>query len=168
MVMSEREVIVDKVRLSYEGLFSVADFYKMIDEFFEEKNYDKRELKNIERVSPEGKYIEIELLPWKKVSDYAKNEIRVRMMMSNIKDVEVEKDGVKVKLNQGNLQIVFDAYLTTDYENRWESKPYFFFLRTIFDKYLYRPFQSGFQQGVKSDFVELRDRIKAFLNLYRF
>jgi hypothetical protein len=166
--MSEREVILDKVRLNYEGLFSIPDLYRTIDEWFEEKNYDKRELKNIERVSADGKYIEIELLPWKKVSDYAKNEIRLRIIMTNIKDVEVEKDGVKVKLNQGSLQIVFDGYLTTDYENRWEGKPVFFFLRTIFDKYFYRPFQSGFQSGVKRDVLELRDKIKALLNLQRF
>ncbi|MFH0978093.1 MAG: hypothetical protein V1837_02205 [Candidatus Woesearchaeota archaeon] len=164
----EREVIVDKMRFDYEGLFSIPELYKLIDEWFEDKNYDKREIRNIERVSQDGKFIEIEILPWKKVSDYAKNEIRLRMFMSEIKDMEVEKEGVKVKLNQGKLHIVFDGYLSTDYENRWEQKPMFFFLRTIFDKYLYEPFQSGFQAGVRKDVYALRDQIKSFLNLYRF
>jgi hypothetical protein len=166
--MAEREVIIDKLRLDYEGLFSLPELYKMIDEWFEEKNYDKREIKNVERVAQDGKYVEIEIMPWKKVSDYAKNEIRIRMFFSDIRDVEVEKDGVKVKLNQGKIQMVFDAYLTTDYENRWEAKPFFFFLRTIFDKYLYEPWQGGFQRGVRKDAMSLHDQIKSFLNLYRF
>jgi hypothetical protein len=166
--MVERETIIDKMRLDYEGIFSVAELYKMIDEWFEEKNYDKREIKNVERVSHDSKYIEIEIMPWKKISDYAKYELRLRFFMTDIKDVEVDKDGVKVKLNQGKLQIVFDAYLTTDYEGRWEGKPWFFFIRTVWDKYVYAPFQSGFQGGVRKDCIELRDRIKALLNLNRF
>ena len=166
--MSEIEVVVDKLRLDYEGLFSVPELYKLIDELFEEKNYDKKEIRNIERVSAEGKYIELEILPWKKCSDYTKNEIRMRIIMSEIKDVEIEKDGAKVKLNQGKLHIVFDGYLTSDYFDKWETKPLFYFIRVIFDKFIYEPFQSGFHRGVKADVIEFRDRIKGFLNLYRF
>src|SRR3989338_6822438 len=127
--MAERETLIDNYRVIYEGLFSVGDLYSLIDEYFEEKGYDKREKKNIERVSKEGKFIEIELEPWKKITDYAMSSIRVRMQMHDVKEVEVEKDGVKIKLNQGKVNIVISAYMTTDYENKWEAKPMFFFFR---------------------------------------
>ena len=166
--MVERDIIVDKLRLTYEGLFSVADLYKMIDEWFEEKGYDKREKKNVESVTPEGKFIEIEVEPWKKVTDYAKNIIKIRMIFSNIKEVTVEKDGIKVKLNQGKVQFVFDGYLETDYEHMWEGKPLFYFIRELFDKYFYKPYTTGFKQGVKEDLMHLYTNIKAFLNLYRY
>ena len=48
--MSEREVLVDKMRLTYEGIFSILEVYKIMDEWFEEKGYDKREVKNIESI----------------------------------------------------------------------------------------------------------------------
>ena len=166
--MPEREVVVDKLRLTYEGIFSVSELYKLIDEWFRWKGYDKRENKNIEIVKPEGKFIEIELEPWKKVTDYAKNVIKIRIQMSDIRDVEVEKDNTKLKLNQGKVHFVFDGYLETDYEARWEGKPIFYFLRTIFDKYFYRPFTAGFERGVKEDLMHLHSQIKAFLNLYKF
>ena len=166
--MPEREVIVDKLRLTYEGLFSVSDLYNLIDEWLRWKGYDKRENKNIEIVKPEGKYIEIEIEPWKKVTDYAKNVIKIKMQMFDIKNVEVEKDKTKLKLNQGKVQLVFDGYLETDYESRWEGQPVFYFIRTLFDKYFYKPFTSGFQKGVKDDLMHLHGQIKAFLNLYRF
>ena len=166
--MPEREVVVDKLRLTYEGLFSVGELYKMIDEWFRWKGYDKRENKNIEVVKPEGKFIEIELEPWKKVTDYAKNVIKIRIQMNDIKEVEVEKDNTKLKLNQGNVHFVFDGYLETDYEARWEGKPIFYFIRTVFDKYFYKPFTAGFERGVKEDVMHLHGQIKAFLNLYRF
>lgn len=165
--MPEREVIVDKLRLNYEGIFSVAELYTMIDEWFREKGYDKKEVKNIEIVRPEGKQIELMLEPWKKVTDYAKNIIKIRMLMTDIKDVEVEMDKAKVKLNQGKVQFVFDAFLETDYESRWEGKPIFYFIRTVFEKYFYRPFQAGFETGVKQELMDLHTRIKAFLNLYK-
>ena len=166
--MPEREVVVDKLRLTYEGLFSMLDLYKMIDEWFRWKGYDKRENKNIEIVKPEGKYLELEIEPWKKVTDYAKNVIKIRMQVTGLKEVEVEKENTKLKLNQGRVHFVFDGYLETDYESRWEGKPIFYFIRTVFDKYFYKPFTSGFEKGVKEDVMHLHGQIKAFLNLYKY
>ena len=166
--MAEREVLVDKMRLTYEGLFSIYDMYKMIDEWFEEKGYDKREVKNIESVFPEGKYIEVVMEPWKKLTDYSKSVIKVRMIFSDIKEVQVEKDGMKVKMNQGRAHFVFDAFLETDYENRWESKPMFFLIRTLYDKYFYKGYTSQLKGEVMDAVTELHARIKGFLNLHRY
>jgi len=166
--MAEREVIVDHARMTYEGLFSVSEFYKAIDTWLREKGYDKMEKKNVESITPTGKYIEIELLPWKKTTDYAKNVIKLRIIMSDIKDVEIKKNDVKVKLNSGKIQIVSDAYLETDYEHRWEGKPSFFFLRTIFDKYFFKPYTKGYKGNLLKDYNDLMGNIKSFLNLYRY
>lgn len=165
--MAERTVVVDKLRLTYEGLFSIKDLYKMIDEWFRQKNYDKREKNNTESVTPEGKYIEIELEPWKKVTDYARNVIRLRMIFENITDVEVERDGKKMTLNKGKAHFVFDGFLGTDYFQRWEGKPLFFVIRAIYDKFIYAPYTAGFAKGVKDDVMHLHNQIKAFLNLYK-
>ncbi len=166
--MAERELIVDHARLNYEGLFDASELYALIDAWFRDKRYDKKELKNAEKVRPEGKYVELELMPWKKISDYHKHEIKIRMIMNDLKEVEVEKDGRKVKLNQGLVQFVFDGYLTTDYENRWENKPYYFFMRTLFDKFFFKSYTSKYKQLLLDDVNDLMTQIKAFLNLYRY
>jgi len=165
--MAEREVIVDKVRLSYEGLFSVTELYKLIDSFFRDRGYDKRERRNIENVRADGKYIELELEPWKKITDYAANIIKLRLIISNVTDVEVKKDNVTVKLNKGKIQMVFDAYLETDYEGRWEGKPLFYFLRTVFNKFVFHSYTEGYAANVLSDFNELYSKIKGYLNPYK-
>jgi len=166
--MVEKDIVVDQLRLTYDGLFSVKELYKLITEWLEEKGYDQKETKNIESITPDGKYIEIELLPWKKFTDYIKSMIRIRMIFSGIKEVEVEKDGIKIKLNQGKAQFVFDGYLQTDWENRWEEKPAFILIRTLFDKYFYSPFMTGYRGHLKDNVMDLQGRIKAFLNLYRY
>ena len=166
--MAERELLINKKRLTYEGLFNVLDLYNVINEWLEEKNYDKREITNTEKITPEGKYIEILLQPWKKISDYAKIEHRIRIIMADVKDVEVEKDGVKVMLNQGKLRFVFDTMITTDYENRWEGKPVYFLIRELFDKYIYKGVNELDKKQAITDFNQLYSLIRAYLNLYRY
>ena len=166
--MVEKYVVVDKLRLTYEGLFNVSELYKLIDGWLRTKSYDKHELKNIEKVRPEGKFIEIELFPWKKLTDYAISLIRLRIIMTDIKEVEVEREGKKAKMNQGTVHMVFDGMLETDYEKRWESKPIFYFLRAIVDKYIYRSYLDGYKQVIMQDVNQLHTQIKAFLNLYRY
>ena len=166
--MAEKDYIVDKLRINYEGLFSISDLYSLIDNWLRTKGYDKRETKNMEIVKPDGKFIELLLEPWKGLTDYAKSIIRLRIQMSDIKDVEIERDNTKIKMNQGKINLVFDGILVTDYENTWEGKPFYYFIRTLYDKYFYKPFTSGFQNGVREDVIHLHSEIKAFLNLNRF
>lgn len=166
--MSEKKLVIDQMKLTYEGLFDIQGLWRIINSWFYEKGFDMWELKNYEQVLPTGKDIEIEIMPWKKPTDYFKNSIRIRIKITDAKDVEVEKEGVKLKLNQGKLRIIFDAYIESDYENKWESVPIFYFLRAIFDKYIFRPHFNRFEKWLVNDVYDLHGRIQKFLNLYRY
>lgn len=166
--MSEKRLIIDQLRLNYSGLFNLGDMFRTIDAWFYEKGYDRHEKKNEEQILPSGRFVEIELRPWKKTTDYAKNEIRLRIFVKDMKDVEVEKDGVKLRLQQGDIHMIFDAFLETDYENRWESKPMFYFFRALFDKFVFRVYTDKYEGVLVNDTHDLYNRIKAFLNLYRY
>jgi hypothetical protein len=71
-------------------------------------------------------------------------------------------------MNQGRIQMVFDVLLTTDYENRWEGKPIYFFLREVLNKYIYRPVTEADHEQVKNDFNQLYTLIRSYLNLNRY
>ncbi|TAL56429.1 MAG: hypothetical protein EPN86_02610 [Nanoarchaeota archaeon] len=166
--MVEQRIIVDHLRLSYEGLFNVTELYQSIDTFFREKGYDKHEKRNIEMNRPEGKYIEVELMPWKKITDYARHIIRIEMKMFNVKEVDVERNGRKVRMNSGRINIILDGYLQTDWENKWETKPMYFFIRTMFDKMLYKSYTNLYEGLLVENVNQLHVMIKSFLNLYRY
>ncbi len=166
--MSEMRLIIDHEKLNYEGLFSITELYQLIDNFFREKGFDKREVMNEEHIRAEGKYIRLELMPWKKITDYINHIVRVEIKMFGITDVEVEKDKHKLRLNKGQIKIIFDAYLETDYEHRWEQRPFYFFLRTIFDKFIYSAYTNEAIGQLKETTYELKDVIKGFLNLYKY
>jgi len=165
--MVEREPIVEQQRVTYEGLFSMAELLRLIEDWQATKGYMTVEKKAIESVKEDGKYIEYWFAPFKKITDYVKFEVWIRILGSGLKEKEVIIDGKKQMLVEGKIQLVFDSYIETDWENRWETKPIFYFVRTIWDKYVYKPFLSGFRQDLHEDTMQIINQVKAFLNLYK-
>lgn len=166
--MAERLIVVDKERLNYEGIFDAKELFAVLKDWATDRGYWLIEKKHGEAIKPEGKYIDMDFEPFRKYTDYAKSVIKIRAQFNELKDVVVERDGKKVKLQEGKVSFIFDGILETDYEHRWETKPIFHFLRTVFEKYVYTPFISGFERGVKEDTMSLKNQIKSFLNLSRF
>lgn len=166
--MSEKKLLVDEESLDYEGLFNLLELYSIVDDFLKQKGYDKFEPLNEESVYPDGKNIHVKLTPMKWHTDYVKKSLKIEMQMHDIKEVETKIDKVTVKINQGKVKILFSAWLETDWEGRWEHKPFYYFIRTIFNKYIYRKHTHDFETEVIEDINDLRTKLGSFLNLYRF
>lgn len=166
--MAERFTIVDQEKIHYKGLFDITQLTKMIEKWTKDKMYDKRIVKDEEHVYKDHKYIHLWWEPYKKVTDYIKFEIRIWIYITDITQVEKEIDGIKTKFNKGNFDITLDGFLLTDYEHRWEQRAFYFFLRTIFDKFIYKMQISKYEALLKEHVMELKAEISSFLNLYRF
>ena len=166
--MVERKILVDEEALEYEGLFNLLELYSLVDDFLKLKGYDKFETLNEEHVYPAGKEIHIIIAPMRWHTDYVRKILKIDMLMKDIKEVETEIDKLKVKLNQGKIRILFSCFLETDWEGRWEQKPIYHFIRVLFDKFVYRKHTHDFESEIISDHHELKDKVGAFLNLYRF
>ncbi len=166
--MAERELVVDHEKLTYEGVFLVKDLVKLFYEWCDNKGYFPVETRHVETVKEGAKHVEIDFEPFKKVTDFSKNLFRIKLLCSEIKDVVVEEEGKKKKLNQGKIQLIFSAWLETDYESRWETKPIFYVLRTFFEKYIYGRFVAGYHAAIRRDINELIDSYKGYLNLYKY
>lgn len=165
--MAEKRILIDNEVLTYQGLFDLRALMRIVDKFFHDRRYDKLETKNFEEVYEEGKQVTVEMRPYRKVSDYAKIQIRIYMVASNLKEVEIEKDGVKQKILRGKAQFSFDAYLITDYEHKWDGMPTYYFLRSMFDKFLYKRHTDEWEKTAIKDCRGVQDEIKSFLNMFR-
>lgn len=166
--MAERLIVVDKERLQYEGLFDAKGLFDTMKDWAYDKGYFLVETRHGETTKPEGKYVDMDFAPFKKLTDYAKSVIKMKVQFQNCKDVVIERDGKKVTVQEGKVLITFDGILETDYEHRWETKPVFYVLRTIFEKYVFTPFMSGFERGIREDVMVLKNNLKAFLNLSKY
>ncbi|HEY9701205.1 MAG TPA: hypothetical protein V6C58_02090, partial [Allocoleopsis sp.] len=155
--MAEVRTLVDGKSLSYEGVFDIRDLYKIIDSWFRDRGYDKQEIKNWEDVSESEKQVVLEIVPYKKVSDYARIDIRIFMIFSRLSEIDIERDGIRHKLNKGRAEFYFDAYLVTDYENKWETRPIYFFIKNVLDKFVYRVYTSSYDAEAIRDCTEIEN-----------
>ncbi len=165
--MAEIETVVDSESLGYEGYFSVRELYALVNRWLSQNGYDRIEANNSEVVQEHGKEISIFLWPYKKVSDYAKLEIRMFLTMSGVKDVKVKIRNQEVLCNEGKLNLTFDGLMVTDYEGKFASTPLLFFFRTFFDKYIFKTQTGSYENLLKKDIRRLKAEIKSFLNFYK-
>ena len=166
--MAEKKIVYQDKFISFEGLFDLRNLFRTIVKWFNEHGYDMWENKNFEEVYENGKKVIFELIPYKKVSDYYKLEIRIFAVFENLKEVEIELSGVKQKLLKGGANFTFDATLVTDYENRWESRPAYYFYRALIDKFIYKSYTDKYEEELIKDAKEVQEEIKAYLNMFRY
>lgn len=166
--MAEIKTLIDGKSLSYEGVFNLRELYRSIDKWFKDHGYDKQEIKNWEDVSEHEKQVIIEIIPYKKVSDYARIDIRIFMIFSKMSEIEIEKEGFKLKMHKGRAEFYFDAYVVTDYENKWETRPIFYFMKNFFDKFVYKVYTSSYDGEAIRDCSEVENEIRSYLNMNRF
>ncbi len=166
--MTERTLVVDQTKLAYEGLFDLAELYRLIDSWFYERGWDKYEHINQEIQTGSGRQIRLVLEPWKCISDYFKLIIRIKANFRDVKEVEIEKDGKKIRLNQGEIKIIFDGYVVSDRQGKWNDKPFWWFLSIIFNKFIFKEQFNRAERWLLSDLDDLHQRIKSFLNIYKY
>jgi len=166
--MSELRIIVDHLKLDYSGIMNIKELFEIINKWSQERHMQKREDKCHEQNLPEGKFIEYEIAPWKKISDYTKYIYKIRVLFQNLKKVEVTKDKKKIKADQGRVLIYFDGFMEHDYEHRWDERPLFVFFRTLYDKFVYKAYTERFEQRLVHEMHDLYNEIEKFLNTYRY
>ncbi len=166
--MPEYKLLIDGLTVSYEGLFEIKELYKLLEDWFKENKYEKKETLNQEIVKEDKKQLFLVLEPFKSVSDYHEYRLQVRIAAGDLREVEVEKDGVKMRMQKGNVSVVINAFLVSDKEMRWAHRPLFFFMRVLIDKFIYKMYVDRFEAGLRNEITNLHTTIKSFLNLYRY
>ncbi|MFH1917320.1 MAG: hypothetical protein ABIJ21_08725 [Nanoarchaeota archaeon] len=166
--MGECNILVMGRTIEYDGLFDLGGFIKVLDLWFKDRNYNKRETKNFEEVYEDSRQVTIEMFPYKKISDNIRFEIRLFMIFSKLKDTTVEKEGKKIKILNGHAMVSIDGYMITDYEDKWDKTPFYYFMRTIFDRYIHRDYISQAKKAFMQDVAEIEDEMKSYLNMFRY
>jgi len=166
--LAERLTVIDGRTLEYKGLFEPRELYTVIDQLFREHGFDKKEFKNSEHVYKDSKQIVLDLRPYKKLSDYVKVEVKIQIVGYKLKEVEIENKGLKKKMFNGLVEVKFSAYIITDYESAWETKPFYYMIRMLVDKFIYK----GYISEAKSELITITntayDEVRSYLNMQRY
>ena len=166
--MVEKRHVVDELRLHYDGVFDIIEFFKEVEDWIESNGYQKEIKKKAEYVEPTGKKLEWFLEIWKMPTDWGKIVVRMRAIFTDVKEVELKKGRHTRKMNQGSVLILFDGFLETDLKGRWQQKPLYYFLRMVYDKLVWRIWTNKYINDVISACYELHKDLQGFFNLYKY
>jgi hypothetical protein len=162
--MAEKDQIIEE-KVKHVGIFDFKNTYNFIYEWLRNNEYFVEEKAYTEKITPTGKELEIEWVAFRKISDYFRFVLKFRWLILGMTDVEVNKDGVKVKMNKGSFEVKIIAYLEKDYENRWIATAFSKFLRGLYDKYIIKSRIQQYEDKVAGELTDLVAQIKAYLAL---
>lgn len=162
--MADKDQII-KEKLDHSGLFNFSSLYNYAHSWYKNEEYGVVEEKYSEKVSGNTKSLLIEWKASKRFSDYFKIEQKIEFEISDMSDVEVEIDGKKSKMNKGKISIEVKGVLVRDPDSAWDAKPFYKFIRDVYNKYIIPGRVDFMEDKVRSDVKDFKEQLKAFLEL---
>jgi hypothetical protein len=163
--MAEKETIYSS-KIKSSGLFPYSDFYRFCYEYLsDELGFSITEDTYSEKIKGESKDIDIIWSGSRKVTDYFKFSIKVKFRIIGMTNVEVTQDGVKKKMNKGNVEIKMSSTLVRDYQGKFEQNAFQKFLRAIYEKWVIPSRVSQYEDKLAGDSDDFLGQIKAYLDL---
>ena len=164
--MAHLKIVVDHEKIEYSGPFDANSLFRMIDNFVFERGFDKKQEKDFEHNTTNGKFIEWQISPWKKITDYIQYIIKVRVLCYDLQKADIKQNGKKTKIDSGRVIIVIDGFMAYDYDNYWDRHPMLFFIRTIYDYFVFKAYTERFEQRLVHDINHMYHNIEKFFNMY--
>jgi hypothetical protein len=162
--MAEKNEVYSQ-SIKQKGFWNFTELYNFCFDWFGDEGYEVKEKEYTEKVSNLGKEIILKWEASKKVTDYFKNSIEVNWHILGMKDAEIERDGKKESTNKGEVKITIKANIVRDYEENWEKKPSWKFMRGIYEKYIIRTTIDQYEERLTNKVKTLIGEIKAFLQI---
>ena len=164
----EKFLRINNRQLSYKGIFRADDIFSTVNRALEEKDYTKKEKKSEETVTETGKRIYVELRPYRVITNYLTLMIKIKITLDNVTESPVEHKSEKRIYQQGDVLIAFDGWVLSNYHNRWGMKPWFYFLKGLMNKFVYKnPLEAETGGKLAQDTAYIYAKIKGLLNSYQ-
>src|SRR3990167_1888626 len=109
--MVEKKFVVYDLRLSYNGPVNIEDFYREVEDWMRQKGLSKELKKKTENLTPKGKKLEWAVECWKNITPFAKQVVRLRSFFNNVREIEVRRNGKRIKTQQADVLIQIDGIL---------------------------------------------------------
>jgi hypothetical protein len=163
--MSEKETLFSS-KLKHKGVFSFKDFYKFCyDWLTQETDLLLQETKYSEKLSGDSKEIDIEWKGFTKLTDYFRFDIKVVWKILGLKEVQIQKNGNKIKTNEGQIEMSVKGTLVRDWQGTYEKSGIGKFFRETYDKWVIPSRIDQFEEKVIGDSDEFLGQAKAWLSL---
>ena len=154
--------LVWKGKLKHTGIIDSRELYTFCYKWLTDEDYFIVEKVYNEKITKDGKEVEIKWFAFRKISDYFRFYLKIdwRIILT---PVEAIKNGGKVKAEKGILEIKIDGVLEKDYEHRWENNGFLKFLRGVYDRYMIRTRVEQYEERLMEEVNEFIAQCKSLL-----
>lgn len=165
--MPYKDYVFQGLKIEHKGVFDLKELYNTMYDWLKRKGYAwaEKEYKDSQS-APGSRQIEIEWEATKAIDDYVQFVLAINFMFI-VQDVDVEKEGIKVKAQSGMASIKISAIILKDYAGKWE-KPISGLLREFYDKYIIRGRIESLEKDLYGEGTDLINEVKSFLNLHTY
>ncbi len=163
--------IVENYMLKKHGVFNFDKAFSAILPWLNKHKYDSIEKARMEKSGSTGKGLESEWVSERKVTDYVKFHLTVKIWLRDMTEVAMEKDGKKIKAHKGRVEFIFDSVMEKNYKGRFgdqkfdSEKEFSMFLKEIYDKYVAKSKLSSFEDKLYEETFDLINLIKKNLEV---
>lgn len=163
--MVERDLILKEV-VWFVGITNIKDVYNYAYEWLRSEDFTITEDKYKEVVKGDEKELEIKWVVNKKISDYFRANLEFMWKVLGMKDVEVEIDGKKKKMNKvAELTIKINGKLEKDYNSKWGPSSIQTFFKDLYHKYVIPQRTEQMEDKVREYVQVFKEEMKAYLEL---
>lgn len=166
--MTEEYYVARDKQIKYEGYFSVAELYYIIDDFLRRYGYAKVEKVHDVRVYKSHREIELHLEPERHASDYVKDVLEISISFRDLIDVAIKDKDITKPVQSGKIRVKISALQITNKDNMWGTKPGQYLMRAIIDKFIYPGFLGESKDELKAHAELLLKEISAYLNISKY
>jgi hypothetical protein len=155
------------MRLKVKGTIDYNGLTTFVIKWLLDRKYHVQESKHKHKMScPHGFKIERNLLAWRKIDDYFQHDIVVRFFFFDAHEVDAVKDGKKVKLWNGRLNLHLGFEVKCDYADRWGKTIFLEKLRRFYDEYIIKKeIIAWHADPLHYEILRLHTDIKKFLEM---
>lgn len=144
------------VILEKKGLFNYWDFYDVFISFFKSHKYDFNEKDYTRKTQLKGKEYLIEYISERKVTNYLKFYIDIRIEIRGGKTLDIEAH----KKQKAHVIVRFKAYYEKDYMNKWPK-----FFKKIYEDHIIKQKILDYEGKLWAEANRLIDKTKKTLGL---
>ncbi len=165
--MPKEETLYSDAKVKYNGIFDLSLLYKRLRGWYMNSGYgEPKEIKYAEKVKPDGKQLEIVWEASKKEeADYFELWQGVKFYVTRLNEVEVDKDGQKLKLDKCNIELTFSSKIIMNANKKWDESSLMF---RLYERFIIKYRVEELKIDAFRDTTKMMDEVKNFLNLYRF
>lgn len=166
--MAELKVVAPAQTIEYSGLFIAGELYHVIDSWLKENNYTKEEKKASEKVHEDSKDVLVKYEAVKPLNETTNYVLKVDLVVRNMISLQIEDKGNLKRFNKGDVSITLEGVKVADKTGKWETKPFYFFLRTVFHKFILKDEEARMDSIFKKDYSALKNEILNYLNMHKY